>query len=544
MRIPILCPLAVAITLAITGTCTQDACAQSYSPDHPDVIRAVDKAVKGLATMSESRMGAQAVAGLAVLKAGHSENHPIVQKALRSVLGGIDRRTGRFNPGSSEIYTAGLAACFLIELDPVRYRREIQAVLGFLRNAQQRDGGWGYSDYATGDTSMTQYGVLSAWEAMTAGIPVDRAVADKMAIWLLRTQDPSGGFGYQAKFPRTNQLMRQEEVRPSLSAAGLGSVYICYDLLGFNGTAKRRNSDLPEALRPVNQSQRNADMLRFTSTIPQGQFTATMARGNAWMGKNFRSASQASANGGYEHYALYAWERYWSFRELAEGYADPYPAWYQSGAAHLLKTQGGDGKWQSSCGEMPDTAFGILFLVRSSQKSIEHMRDFGAGNMIGGRGLPTSSDDIVIRDGQVMSKKEAEAGRKMLELVDDPSDPNYDEKMQALGSLSVMETRELVSANASRLTEMAGSRSADARMAAVTSLGKSGDVHHAPILIYALTDPDRNVALAARDALRRISRRWDGYELPDTFTDAQREEAIEKWKTWYRAVRPDAEFEN
>ena len=51
-------------------------------------------------------------------------------------------------------------------------------------------------------------------------------------MWLIRTQDPSGGFGYQGKIGEGNKLVKQSEVRQSLSAAGLGSVYACSDMLG------------------------------------------------------------------------------------------------------------------------------------------------------------------------------------------------------------------------------------------------------------------------------------------------------------------------
>ena len=64
-----------------------------------------------------------------------------------------------------------------------------------------------------------------------------------------------------------------------------------------------------------------------------------------------------------------------------------------------------------------------------------------------------------------------------------------------------------------------------------------------PILIYALSDPDRGVALAARDGLRFISRKFDGVGLPDKFTPAEQTSAIDAWQRWYRTVRPDAELE-
>ena len=48
----------------------------------------------------------------------------------------------------------------------------------------------------------------------------------------------------------------------------------------------------------------------------------------------------------------------------------------------------------------------------------------------------------------------------------------------------------------------------------------------------------------ARDALRLLSRKVDGFGLPDDPTDGAKLEAIEKWKQWYLAIRPNAQFLN
>jgi hypothetical protein len=40
-----------------------------------------------------------------------------------------------------------------------------------------------------------------------------------------------------------------------------------------------------------------------------------------------------------------------------------------------------------------------------------------------------------------------------------------------------------------------------------------------------------------------MSCKFDGVGLPDEFTADDVRRAIEKWKQWYRAIRPDAEFE-
>ncbi|NLZ01372.1 MAG: hypothetical protein GXY25_12635, partial [Pirellulaceae bacterium] len=59
-----------------------------------------------------------------------------------------------------------------------------------------------------------------------------------------------------------------------------------------------------------------------------------------------------------------------------------------------------------------------------------------------------------------------------------------------------------------------------------------------------MSDPERDIVLAARDGLRRISRKTHGFQMPDDFDEGDRRSAIDQWKRWYLAIRPDAEFEN
>ena len=91
---------------------------------------------------------------------------------------------------------------------------------------------------------MTQYAVLSSWTAKHAGFNVPMESVEAVAEWLLKTQDPSGGCGYQGKPGGIRALVPQDEVRPSMTAAGSGSLYICASFLGMTQKRKtrRRNS--------------------------------------------------------------------------------------------------------------------------------------------------------------------------------------------------------------------------------------------------------------------------------------------------------------
>jgi len=62
------------------------------------------------------------------------------------------------------------------------------------------------------------------------------------------------------------------------------------------------------------------------------------------------------------------------------------------------------------------------------------------------------------------------------------------------------------------------------------------------LLIYALSDPDYRVVKGAQNGLRYISRRVDGFGLKITDkrpTKPQYAAAQDKWKSWYRSVRPN-----
>ena len=55
-------------------------------------------------------------------------------------------------------------------------------------------------------------------------------------------------------------------------------------------------------------------------------------------------------------------------------------------------------------------------------------------------------------------------------------------------------------------------------------------------------DPDPVVARAARDGLRFLSRKFDGFKLADAPSKPQVIQAQRAWKDWYRSIRPNAKF--
>jgi len=521
--------------------------AGGFTPESPEVQAAVSKAIHFLETNralddNGGKPGGRALVAMAILKHKGDPQHVKIGEAverIRQHLGDLDPKSVGL-----DIYSTGLAAIFLIELDSSTYAREIQCLLDSLERRQKVHGGWGYPDgvhQETGDTSMTQYAVLSSWEAIQAGFDVDLETIDHVAGWLVKTQDPSGAFGYQGIVAEGPTRVPQNEVRLSLTAAGLGSLYICADLLGFSRRVEQRDDGLPPALKEI---ERQPD----PALQPKTQVSPTDVRkaqldGNRYVAINYRIDPTM-----WTHYYLYALERYMSFRELTERDVSKDSGraanWYDDGVRYLLSTQAEDGSWNSQCGKICDTAFGVLFLLRSTQKRIQKVRNFGEGMLVGGRGLPKQTEGAQVRQGKVVARPLLGPAEELLAALNDPSSEEYEQAIALLGELPTEKAEELVGKQAQRLHELAGGRSPEARLAAVRALGKSRNMDSVPTLIYALTDPDPRVVAAARDALRRISRRPKGFGLPERPNAVELRGGIEQWKRWYLAVRPDAEFED
>jgi len=526
--------LVVAVSTPITN---------AYTPESPEVKQIVDRGILFLESNAadDSRMGAMALVGMVMLKHGKKPDHPRVAEAVKE----IQKRLRDYDPAklNSDIYSTGLAAIFLITLDPSQYSSEIECLIQSLQIRQKDHGGWGYPERHTGDTSMTQYGVLSAWEAKQAGFNVPVESIERVATWLLRTQDPSGAFGYQGRISSSFAPVAQDGVRHSMAAAGLGSVYICADMLGFVVRQEEVDDGLPPALKEIKQKEPADDVKKLETRIDARLFRETQARGNRWFAEKYKIDPDQ-----WTYYYMYALERYMAFRDLAEGKvgkrAEKEPAWYNDGVRFLTKTQQEDGSWVGKAKPTPDTSFALLFLLRSSKKSIDKARNFGDGTMVGGRGLPKETTRVEVRMGSVVAKPLLGPAEQLLAVLESRENPDYHKAVDLLAELPTQEAAKIVGKHKEKLRRLAADRDPEARMAAVRALGRTRDFDNAPTLIYALTDPDRTVVIEARDALRRLARKPVGFGLPQKWNESDRRTAIRAWKQWYLAVRPDTEFEN
>ena len=516
--------------------------AASLTPESPEVLAAVETAVAYLQRADEKRIGGKALMALAVVKAGKEPDHPTIREGVQAIESVLEDTQGRIGDN----YTIAIAIIFLSTLDPIAHADSIRVLVDALVSLQQPWGSWGYPSSNMGDTSMTQYGVLALWEAANAGVDVPIGVWERVANWFLRTQDPSGAFGYQAADPGSFELRNQSGVRHSMAAAGLGSVYICDNFLNLAGQA---DSGIDAVLKPVEArpSGNSKRRRRSTTKVSSSRIAKAQQAGDQWMRENYDIQPKDSP---YLHYYLYTLERYESFREVSRRSR---PAsfrqtddWYDDGARMLLATQSEQyGSWRSHAESGPacDTAFAILFLLRSTKKGLSDLGLYGGGTLAGGRGIPSGASELEMRSGRVVARALAGPADELLSMIGDEEHPERVRAIEAIGQKLLDADEDQLPKFERELRRLAGGTDPDARIAAVRGLARGRNLDNVPTLIFALTDPDVRVAVAADRSLRFISRKLTGVGFEVTANRAARGAVIKAWKEWYRQVRPSANVE-
>ncbi|MEM8947095.1 MAG: prenyltransferase/squalene oxidase repeat-containing protein [Planctomycetota bacterium] len=505
----------------------------AVTPESPEVRKMIERGLQSLDGHSETRLGGLCLIALAFIKDGASPDNPHVLAAVEAC-----QNTTSQQMTNTDMYSNGLAIIFLAELDAAKHKSKISQFAGVLSNRQKPHGGWGYGAYRSGDTSQTQYAALCIWELLQVGLPPSVNKVDACANWLLRTQDPSGAWGYQGKDPGNFELVDQTGVTASMLAAGMGSTLIFGNVLGLTkpGGGTEVTEDAEEAssvLKRVEPEGKNRVRTMSGSAVSRERMMSAISRGQAWFDKNFSAALIEDAE--YPSYMLYSLERYKSFEELLSGVPEEEPEWYQMGYKYLKEEQLPEGGWKGKSGQPCSTAFAVLFLLRSTQKSIK--ANMGQGTLVGGRGLAANLSRMKMRQGRLVTEEKPTEIDQFLGMLDGAGS----EDLEALvNDPTALQVSNVSPDEARRLQQLVKSGDPAGRILAVRALSKMRSLDFAPTLIYALTDPDKRVVREARDGLRFVSRKFKGFGLDDNFNDSQRFNAIDRWKTWYRTVRPSA----
>ncbi len=527
--------------------------AVGVSTESPEVKEVIERGLKYLESASDGRLGGQCLIGLSFLKNGRDRTHPQVVKALKACQDFANTPVANSHvAGGVDNYSVGLAIIFLCEHDLEGNRDTAQKVLNHLLSRQMSNGAWSYANTQAGDTSQTQYAALGMWMADLAGLDVPQSAKERLCGWLLRTQDPSGGWGYHGVDPGSMSRVPQSSVRPSLVVAGLGSLYICADLLGITDPKEEvSESKVPPVLREVQQKQGKKKRDGQSKVIDAEAVRRAMADGNRWMNQNFTVKT-----GEWNHYYLYGLERYMSFRELAEGEAEAEPAWYNQVFEFLSRTQNPTGSWAAS-GDMETTAtsFAVLCLSRSTRKIVAtKLKALGEGILLAGMGLPKDVAALQESNGKVIESPLGGSVEEILAIIEDPNNPELKRLVEAGQSLPLDSDVTKRAGQVARLRSLVAAGSYEARLLAVKTLGKVRDLDNVPMLLFALSDGDVRVVLEADKGLRFVSRKFRGVGLPadpeppggDAKLPANKwpqvQAAQTAWKTWYLSIRPDAEL--
>jgi hypothetical protein len=422
----------------------------------------------------------------------------------------------------------GIAVALLSELDRPDQREQLQALVDLLIGLQKPHGGWGYPNRATGDTSMTQYAIYGLWNAVQAGIDVDRQVWAKAVNWLLQTQDPSGAWGYQGAVPIDGAAVRQQEIRRSMCEAALASLYLGgeqFDVWSF----RKPPSKISALLKPVIEepAARGAppfDVRRLRAAIDAGQ--------------RWDAATTEPIYESFPCYHLYTLERYHTFRNAAQK-RDDADAWYDQGVEYLLKRQGADGSWRTPEGPVAATGFAALFLMRSTRTAVREIERMGGGTLVGGRGLPIGpAESKASKSPTAAIAGSPKAGLE--DLARKLDDPQFLSAISAAESIERRVDLPPPTELRKRLIALAKSDSPAAQAAALTALARTGDLDHVPLLIESLRDARPEVHQAAVEALRFLARQSEEIGRPLPTDEPSRLAEASRWREWYLTIRPPA----
>lgn len=537
--------------------------AGTYYPQHPEVLQMVDRAVAYMEALSDSQILQNQWGGeefhivmlaMAHFKARHDPEATLVKRGIARAkelaVAARNARNGIQDPneGVKDKSNYALAVCIILlcDVDAEAYQNEI----GWLRDAmlasQKPTGGFGYPSEQEGITLQAQYVILAIWTMKEKGIKVPAAVVNRTQEWLLRVQDVSGAWPYRATDPGPSQGLIEQGKRYMTHSTALGggsSVLIVGDFFGlWDASADGQQKGILPGMPPAVKFADKKAALQVNSsgtTVGASEIFEAVERMNQY--RQQVSYDQSGSN--WHYYALYTQERFESFYALATTAADPDTSWYDAGVERLKRNQAPSGGWGiNDRTESPPavaTSFAILFLTRGTQQSIAA----SSGALAGGQGLPKDTTDIRVDGTQIKGRPVAAAVDQMLDLLEDDAGD--------LEGKSIPEDLQLAADPAERRAQLdrlqrlvRGSQSWQARRVAARLLGESDEMRVVPALIYALSDPDTTVRRYARDGLRFISRKFEGFGMPDEPNDGELERAQEQWRQWYLTINPKYVFLN
>lgn len=515
--------------------------ARAFKPEDPVVVDMVSRGLRFMEQFKTNDAGEHVLFGYAHFKAEHDATNPVVQRGIReaqSYAASLPR-----GQQFKSHYHAAVSILLLCEVDPVLYRKELATFQRYFQDTQRPDGSFTYPDEKVGDTSQTQYAILGIWILDRFGFKVDYGRLKKAVDWLMAVQDIRGPWPYHGEVPPNKSLIQQKKTSNSMALAGAASLLIAGDAMKLWGEQSRSSDSgivgMPKAVKAY-QEDLNASRRSRANKVDPKQLFKRIAHMEKWRSTHREERAEKME---WYFYVAYTTERYESFVEIAKGLpSEPSPPWYNHIVGELRQMQATDGGWsdkQTRTNAGVSTAFAILFLIRSTKKSL------GAGasaTTIGGIGFKGDISKAKLVNGSAKTKTPAQSVTGMLDLLEGDGADQLDGK--ALSDSAVLPTDPTeLAAQLDRLERLVrGSKSWQARRVSAKLLGSSDSFRVVPALIFALSDPDDSVRAYARDGLRFISRNFEGYGMPDEPSNSDIRKAQKAWRTWYKRVRPDYVF--
>lgn len=537
---------ATAWSIVATGLLISASAAAFAQEQHEDELaklppQARAAALNGVAWLrnraAADKSGEAAIGVLALFKAGVKPSDP-------DFIACIENMKGRFNGSEylpqrnrgSENYEAGVMLMTFAAIDPKAYGAQINALTNFIITHQKPNGSWDYSDRTAGDMSMTQYCLLGLWEAASVNVNIPPQVWDRAANWIMSVQAEDGGWNYHRDEPQMPPGMDTV----SMTAAGVAGLLICKEQL----TRFMKGGDAPSSLltnaNPDNPQQRRAG---FRATVSAGALLASANKGIAWIGRYYKPTNE-NRMGQSVYYGLYGMERAGALIQKATiGNHD----WFNEGLQYVVEHQEKDGHYVDDHGDVPNTAWAVLFLTRSTKQTIfVHNQRLGKGTLLGGRGLPKDLTKLTFVGGRLSVRPMNAGVDRMLAVLEDVNNvDDVESALQGMQERYVKEGPQALRPYKDRFRRMLANPDPGLRRVAAWCLARTADIDAVPPLIAALNDSampadakDPSVMDEAKRGLQFLSRKIEGYGPPPGATLDQRKEAMRKWRQWYESVRP------
>src|SRR5262249_39502694 len=274
----------------------------------------------------------------------------------------------------------------------------------------------------------------------------------------------------------------------------------------------------------------------FRPATPAAQIDQAVKRGMTWLSANF-SLTNLAAVGHSPFYMLYGIER---IGALAERQTIGRVDWYERGRSFIHSSQQRDGSWTGTYGVEMNTVWAMLFVTKSTAKTIQkiQVKRLGAGTLLGGRGLPSDLTSLTVAGGRVVSRPMNGAIEGMLAVLEDPRAEQADAAVTGLVDRYYREGPAVLRPYKARFRKILTDRDPGVRRVAAWALAHTEDLDIVPLLIDALVDPDEEVGTAAKLGLQVLSRKVEGLGPPTPSTPEQRRAAAQRWRDWFNAIRP------